>query len=75
MTMPGGRPYWWDHHTQDPLFDELKRQELRLLDVARELDGRTDPEEYRPQFEAVLTGVALLVVLPALLAALALLLG
>lgn len=67
MTMPGGRPYWWTPHIQDPLFDELKRQELRLLDAARELDDRPDPQQYRPHFEAVLTGVVLLVVLPGLL--------
>jgi hypothetical protein len=77
VTMPGGRPYWWTPHLEDPLFDEFKRQQLRLLDAARELDDHqpVSPEDYRASFEAVLVGIALLVVLPAVLIALAMLFG
>ncbi len=72
------RPLYWSVSAQDPLFDELHRQELRLLAAARELERNEGPDEreqLRPAFEAVLTGVSLLVVLPALLALMMVLFG
>jgi hypothetical protein len=67
------QPRYWSISAQDPLFDELRRQELRLLDAARELDPAAfdDAEAHRPYFEAVLAGVVVFVLLPALLVAMA----
>lgn len=57
---------WWVIHAQDPLFDEFARQSLRL-EEARRAALEAEREKLRPAFEAVLVGVALLVVLPGML--------
>lgn len=74
MSSPDMRPLYWSISAQDPLFDELRRQEHRLVDARREL-AHAEREQLRPAFEAVLTAVALLIVLPAVLAVMVLLFG
>lgn len=44
--------------TQDPLFEELKRVSLQLIETTR-AEEEAEREALRPYFEAVLVGISL----------------